>query len=164
MAKTKNSIEPERFTKEGGDDDNGSESCADTHTHAREDGDFPTELLDGNETDPVEVMRKVFTPDLLSRQYWRLMSAKRSYRRADGSMGEMDDVATQLRATESVLAYLNGKPAVALPAGIKLPETGEDLEALVEKAKTSPVLRDQIKDQLRKMIVRLEKLDVESKG
>jgi hypothetical protein len=132
------------------------DSCADTHTREAGD-DFPVGLLGRDEKDPVEVLRKIFDPEFLARQYWRMLSATRTYRRADGSMGSMDDVATQLRALESLIAYIAGKPALALPAAPKADAPTDDLASLVEAAKVSPMMRARLAARIREQLAELEK-------
>lgn len=124
---------------------------------------FPGHLLDGTELDPVDALRKVFTPALVTEQYWRLVFGQSSYKRKDGTERVRDEPTVRLKTLDLVCDRIAGKPAVALPAAGKLPDQADDITALMERAKASPALRAQMLDQFRKLMLELEKLDVEGK-
>lgn len=165
MAKPKITIPKDPLAKVDDQLDKDSESCA--HPPTRETTNqgcppFPEYLLDGTET-PEEVLRKIFPTTTLARRWWSLLFSAREFVRKDGTRVSQEEPRVIKDILNDVWDRTHGKPAVALPAAAKLPDQADDTAALLERAKESPALRAQTMDQLRKLLVELERIDVEGK-
>jgi len=152
--------------KEGKVGEMGQNQPPASRAHIREEDDsqevagydqFPAESLDGTERTAEEALRKVFTPEMISRHYWRLLHAAAPFKRKDGSMGVTVELATQLRALIALDDRISGKPALALPAAIKAETPADDFASLVEAAKTSPMMKERLAARLREQLAELEK-------